>query len=234
MIVFEIVVAKPQLFRFRARPGGPDHFFTNRLYIYFQYANGATTSQPMTFRYQQGGFYPTDADHQDQQMAAITDLNNPIILQLGHYLDVLLHHSLIDYFHLEHLLCLLMECLLEAYQKSLSSTESGLTPRQLQKVKKYVAQSLDQPFNLQTLAAHLSLSKYHFCRMFKKCTGESPSAYVTRQKMQHAKALISQTNLPIIQVTYEVGYQNPGHFATTFRKAFGQTPSQWRKHVKAT
>ena len=226
-ITLVITSQQPWSFRFKNTSCVLDQRSFSCLYLRFCYQSEGSVDQPMAFRCEQGVFR---LDSPDIPLAT-SGFNDSMMLQLEHYLSKMMQDPVVDYLRFELLLCLLMNCLLDAHQTSQAQMNEGLTPRQLQAVKEHVAQSLDQPFRLQDLAERLSLSKYHFCRMFKACTGESLSTYVTRQKMQKARALISQTDLPIIQITYEVGYQNPGHFATTFRKTFGQTPSQWRAQL---
>lgn len=218
----------PWSFRFKNPRCVFEHRSFNRLYVGFRYQSEIAIDQPITFQYQRGLFSRCNATHS----VATPGLNTTMTKQLGQYLDNMIRDVTVDYARFEHLLCLLTSCLLDADRELPPPSSNGLTPRQLQTVKEYVARSLDQPFQLQVIAEQLALSKYHFCRTFKACTGESPRAYVTQQKMQRARTLILQTDLSIIQVTYEVGYRNPGHFATAFRKAFGQTPSQWRSQVK--
>jgi len=72
------------------------------------------------------------------------------------------------------------------------------------------------------------MSPYHFSRMFKLSTGLSPHQYVIRQRIERAKALLTNTDLPVGVVAQEVGFASPSHFAQQFRRLVGVSPRSFR------
>ncbi|ANQ49869.1 helix-turn-helix transcriptional regulator [Flammeovirga sp. MY04] len=73
---------------------------------------------------------------------------------------------------------------------------------------------------------HLSLSS--FKREFQKVFNETPSKYFTTQRINKAKELLSKTDLPINEIAYEIGYNDPLYFTRIFKKREGVSPSQFR------
>lgn len=100
-----------------------------------------------------------------------------------------------------------------------------LTAAQVRRVHEYVDAHLSGPIRLADLAALVCLSAYHFCRQFKRATGQSPNQYVIGQRMHRACCLVQQGGLSVLQVAYAVGYQNPSHFAELYRRHTGTAPA---------
>ena len=116
-------------------------------------------------------------------------------------------------------------CTLEHRVKEYSG---GLPKKQLCKVIDYIQTNLDAELSLSELAKQVELSVHHFARLFKQSTGESPNQYVMRLRVEHAKQLLRETSLSILEVTIAVGYNSPSHFVTQFKRITGVTPSTYR------
>ena len=104
----------------------------------------------------------------------------------------------------------------------------GLSPATLRRVADYVGARCGEPIGLAELAALADASPYHFARAFKRSTGESPHAYVTRQRIERAKAALAGS-APLAEIARRCGFGGPSHFAQRFRAATGLTPSQYRR-----
>ncbi|WP_306421106.1 helix-turn-helix domain-containing protein [Halalkalibacter sp. APA_J-10(15)] len=96
----------------------------------------------------------------------------------------------------------------------------------------YIEDHLYEPVTLAQLANHISYSRYHFARMFKKETGLSPLYYVASLRLQKAKDLLLQTNLSVRDIGMEIGQQSLGTFTTRFTERVGVTPVQFRHSMK--
>jgi AraC family transcriptional regulator len=104
----------------------------------------------------------------------------------------------------------------------------GLPIWQLRKVEDHVQERLAEALSVQTLAALVELSPFHFSRVFKEATGMSPRQFVTRERISRAQRLICETSRSLIEIALEVGYTNPSHFAQVFRRVAGVTPTEFR------
>src|SRR5690625_15138 len=100
---------------------------------------------------------------------------------------------------------------------------------QLERVLSYIQQNLHEHLSLSQLASIASYSPYHFSRLFKSSIGLSPHQYVSALRLQRAKHLLLQTNLPIRDIGMEIGQQSLGTFTTRFTEKVGVTPLQFRK-----
>lgn len=104
----------------------------------------------------------------------------------------------------------------------------GLPTYKLKEVREYIHEHLDQNLTLTKLAARANLSTHYFASLFKQSTGFSPHQYITRCRIEKAKQLLQQTELPIIEIALEVGFQNQSHFTRVFRQHLKVTPKAYR------
>lgn len=96
------------------------------------------------------------------------------------------------------------------------------------KAQKYVLLNLDKKISLVEIAEYLYLNPSYFSRLYKKSTNENFIDYVNRIKMERAKELITNTNEPIEQIAYMLGFESKSYFLKRFKKHFGISP----KHCK--
>lgn len=79
------------------------------------------------------------------------------------------------------------------------------------------------------LAARVHLSPAHLAELFHAETGETPGRYRTRLRMERARLLLAETDVPITTLAADLGYSSSQHFATAFRRETGTTPSRYRR-----
>jgi AraC-like DNA-binding protein len=78
------------------------------------------------------------------------------------------------------------------------------------------------------MARAAGLSKAHFSREFRRAFGESPHHYLLTRRLERAAALLRMTDWTVAEVCFSVGLQSIGSFATSFKRTFGETPTQYR------
>ena len=105
----------------------------------------------------------------------------------------------------------------------------GLATWQVKRVAAYIEVNMDSNFRAADLAAIVRLSAPHFSREFKKSFGETPLAYVTRQRMRRAQVMMLSSGEPLSRIAVDCGMCDQAHFTRTFRKVVGITPSVWRR-----
>ena len=97
---------------------------------------------------------------------------------------------------------------------------------------KDVAQFIDlnyaKPLTVAALARRARLSRFHFIRTFRACTGLTPHQYVRERRLARARHLLSTTTMPVTEVCQAVGFTSLGSFSTLFRRATGQSPVAYR------
>ena len=72
----------------------------------------------------------------------------------------------------------------------------------------------------------------HFAAQFRVATGLRPRDYLLRRRIERAQALLRDTELPMGEVAFKVGFPNQAHFSMVFRRLAGLTPRQWRLREK--
>ena len=106
--------------------------------------------------------------------------------------------------------------------------KGGLPRYKLRRVTEYMREHLQQSLTLTELAAEVGMSTYHFARMFKHSTGLAPHQYMTQRRLECARRLLTDTELPIVEIASEVGFESQSHFTTLFRKHISMTPKAYR------
>ena len=127
---------------------------------------------------------------------------------------------------------LLMTGLVQQYSRvnwPLPVVRGGLAPRVLKRIQAFIADNLSQPLTLADLAAEAALSDYHFARMFRQTTGQSPHQYVMQQRMDKARQLLRKTQLSLTDIAYDCGFSSLSHFSNRFRVCCGVSPSVYRQ-----
>jgi AraC family transcriptional regulator len=104
----------------------------------------------------------------------------------------------------------------------------ALPVSRLRRVTEYIQQNLDKALPLAELAALVSMSPFHFARLFKGSTGLPPHRFVIRQRIARACACLPTPDLSIAQISRSVGFRTPSHFTTVFRRVTGVTPLGYR------
>lgn len=104
-----------------------------------------------------------------------------------------------------------------------------LTDDQLRAAIDYIHDHIRESLELGSISRAAGLSEFHFARLFKAATGNSPFQFVTRTRMERAKQLLRKTRLPIFEIAERLGYQKPSHFSARFRAVSGCGPDVYRK-----
>ncbi|APZ06567.1 AraC family transcriptional regulator [Kosakonia cowanii JCM 10956 = DSM 18146] len=117
-------------------------------------------------------------------------------------------------------------------QWQLPTITGGLAPVAQRNVLEYIEAHLGEPLLLCDLAAQVSLSEYHFARMFRQSMGVAPHQFVMQRRMARAKALLLSSNRSLTDIALACGFNSASHFSNRFKAAKGITPSQLRATQK--
>ena len=85
-----------------------------------------------------------------------------------------------------------------------------------------------EPLDIPTLAAVAHLSASQFGRVFKGVFGETPHRYLQRRRVERAMTLLRQTDRPVTEIAWDVGFASLGTFSRTFSTIVGSSPTQFR------
>lgn len=89
-------------------------------------------------------------------------------------------------------------------------------------------QHLNDRLSIMQLAKRVGVSRRQLERLFKDQAGMSPANAYKRVRLDHAKTLVTSTDASMLEIALEAGFESASHFARTFRKFHGQSPSELR------
>ena len=95
----------------------------------------------------------------------------------------------------------------------------------LQYIDQHYHESIDQ----KALAKRCGMTAFRFSRLFKEVYGLGFMDYVLGKRMDNAKDLLGNSQMPITSIGYEVGFKDPSYFARAFKHYAGCTPSEYRQ-----
>lgn len=95
-------------------------------------------------------------------------------------------------------------------------------------VKKYIREHMMDNITVPDIAKELHFNSQYLMRTFKGKTGHSIMEYITQARIETAKKILTNTNLPIKEVANMVGYLDYAYFTRVFRKETGESPTQYR------
>ncbi|MCH9671272.1 MAG: AraC family transcriptional regulator [Gammaproteobacteria bacterium] len=122
----------------------------------------------------------------------------------------------------------LEECMLALFNQLL--IEQEFVPKiddRIARVLAYIEDDLSADYSLSELASRAHLSASHFKAEFKRQTGKSCGQYLLMMRMEKARALLANTDLPVQMIAEQVGYSSQSAFSRRFSSYFGEPPSRF-------
>jgi AraC family transcriptional regulator len=120
--------------------------------------------------------------------------------------------------------------LLRHYASASSAPQftGGLSGQRLRRVLAFIAENYESDLSLAELALVAGMSAFHFAREFKRTTGLPPHQYLIKFRVERAKALLAESEMPLVEVSSRAGFSHQSHFTRLFRKLTGMTPQSYR------
>lgn len=108
-------------------------------------------------------------------------------------------------------------------------------PQQFHKLRTvfdYLQEHYTERIALKDAAARAGMSTSHFCSVFKRLTGGTFMELLLRMRIDKARQLLIQTDLPVTDIAFRVGFENHSYFDRVFRRFARITPREYRRKVK--
>ena len=96
----------------------------------------------------------------------------------------------------------------------------------------YIERNLRRGISLEDVANHVNISTYYLSKIFKKEMGVNFITYVTDRKMDMAKEMLANTDIPVLNIALDLAYNEANYFSKAFKKKTGLTPSEYREKYK--
>ncbi len=126
------------------------------------------------------------------------------------------------------------ESMLDTFALLLQQQElSQSIDSRIRAVQSLISERLDQPLSIAVLANAAYLSPTQFKTLFKHNLQMSVHKYITLQRMEKAKALLTHTDLPVQLIAQRVGYGDLSAFSRRFSKHFGISPREFSRSAFA-
>ena len=100
--------------------------------------------------------------------------------------------------------------------------------RHLLRAKDLADARYSERLDVENMAAAAGLSRAHFSREFRRAFGESPHHYLLTRRLERAASLLRMTDWTVAEICLEVGLRSIGSFTSSFKRAYGQTPTAYR------
>lgn len=99
----------------------------------------------------------------------------------------------------------------------------------ISKAKIFIEEHYHEDIDLDSVSKTVGFNASYFSRLFKEETGKKFIDYLTEIRIQEAKRLLSESDMPIAQVAEAVGYKDDKYFSRAFKKSTGLKPKEYRK-----
>jgi AraC-like DNA-binding protein/ligand-binding sensor protein len=120
---------------------------------------------------------------------------------------------------------------LSALSNQLMTAKSNAEPPLVLRAREYIDKHKTEELSLADVAKAAGASIFHFCKVFHKATGLKFTDYVARVRLEDARNRLLNPNLRISEIAYDVGFQSLTQFNRTFKRVFGQSPSEFRERL---
>jgi AraC family transcriptional regulator len=114
-------------------------------------------------------------------------------------------------------------------QKAARHSKGGLAPWQKRRALELLHENMHGRIRLSYIARECGLSVSHFARSFKNSLGTSTHQWLMQHRIDHAKQLMSQTSVSLIDIAIQSGFNDQAAFTHTFHQIVGVSPGRWRR-----
>ncbi|MDB5648944.1 MAG: AraC family transcriptional regulator [Hyphomicrobiales bacterium] len=106
--------------------------------------------------------------------------------------------------------------------------------RRLLRAKDRMDAASEEDWPVERLANVSGVSGAHFARSFKEAFGVPPHRYLLTRRIERAKAMLRDSDTPIIEIAFQTGWSSLGTFGRVFRDVTGESPSELRAREQAS
>jgi len=120
--------------------------------------------------------------------------------------------------------------------ESIRLTSGHQKHQALNSIMLYIEQHFRESIDQRDLAKRCGMTTFRFSRLFKEANGLGFTDYILNKRMNFAKQLLDNSQMPITSIGYEAGFKDPSYFARAFKQFANCTPSEYRlaRQLRAT
>lgn len=100
-----------------------------------------------------------------------------------------------------------------------------------EQIVKYINENYNEISSVEEVANHFFMSKYYFCKLFRKNMGISLFTYINTLKIQQACSIMRGTKYSLTEIATRCGFNTSSYFCKMFKRIMGVSPSEYRKNT---
>lgn len=108
-------------------------------------------------------------------------------------------------------------------------TKFETTSSRVTRIHEYLMKNYQEEINLEEIAELVHMAPASVCRFFKSSTGMTIFEYLNKIKIDYSCRLLLNTDLNVVDISYDCGFNNLSHFNKQFKKFINKTPTQYRR-----
>jgi AraC family transcriptional regulator len=174
-----------------------------------------------------------DCDDSCAQLVPQFGVVDPLLEQLSLAVSASMRGEVSEPLYIDAIARLMAAHLAQRYSARSSSIRTLPPPaicrRKLQRVIDFIEENLGANLSLETMAAEAEISALYFARTFRAAIGRSPHQYVIARRLERAKELLRNTDMPLEDVASLVGFSSQSHLSHCFMQHVGITPGRYRQ-----
>lgn len=98
--------------------------------------------------------------------------------------------------------------------------------------KRFIEAHSGENITLEQVLRHVHVSRFHFCKIFKKATGVTFTEYVARVRVEKAKTLLLDPSLRVSEIVFAAGFGSIPQFNSVFKRFVGMAPTEFRSRMR--
>ncbi len=106
-------------------------------------------------------------------------------------------------------------------------------PKSVAVAKQFVQAHIEEAISLDQVVKHVNVSRFYFCKLFKKATSLTLTEYVARVRIEKAKTLLSDPTSRISEVVFASGFGSIPRFNSVFKRHVGMPPTEYRATLRS-
>lgn len=125
-----------------------------------------------------------------------------------------------------------MDWLLSFHEKLVARLEFNRNQARIAQAIEYMQEHYAEDLNMAVVSNYISMNYSLFSHLFKLQTGTSFVNYLKQMRIRHARRLLAETDMKVVDVSRRVGYMNEKNFMKIFKSLCGVSPSEYRRNMQ--
>ncbi len=126
----------------------------------------------------------------------------------------------------------LMDWIIALHEQINNTQGNNRNHQKMKKAVEYVQENYNKDLNMAVVSNYISMNYSMFSFAFKQYTGSNFVNYLKDIRIREAKKLLTETDMRVIEISREVGYDNEKNFMKIFKSSCGVSPTEYRKNMQ--